>query len=275
MSWVDIMLQAERYKMICAHVQKMGAVRVTELSQLFQVSQETIRRDLTRLEKNKKLTRSFGGAVSLDTPDVTSVTVEDNAWQTNSVDRAESFRKRTEEHPDVKAKIAKAALQFIHPGDCILMDNSSTCWFLARQIPDIDITVVTNSLRIIQALACRDNVRIIGIGGEYSERHDDCHGPVAESAIRNFQINSFFFSCQGLNLENGIRDGSEINARLKQVMLQVSAKKILMVDSSKFEQFAFSKICMLDEIDIMVTNSCRDERYRSLHPQLNVVEVDK
>lgn len=161
MSWVNIMLQAERYKMICAHVQKMGAVRVTELSQLFQVSQETIRRDLTRLEKNKKLTRSFGGAVSLDTPDVTSVTVEDNAWQTNSVDRAESFRKRTEEHPDVKAKIAKAALQFIHPGDCILMDNSSTCWFLARQIPDIDITVVTNSLRIIQALACRDNVRII------------------------------------------------------------------------------------------------------------------
>lgn len=55
------MLQAERYKMICAHVQKLGAVRVTELSQLFQVSQETIRRDLTKLEQNKKLTRSFGG----------------------------------------------------------------------------------------------------------------------------------------------------------------------------------------------------------------------
>ncbi|MFA1285066.1 DeoR/GlpR family DNA-binding transcription regulator [Citrobacter telavivensis] len=269
------MLQAERYKMICAHVQKLGAVRVTELSQLCQVSQETIRRDLTRLEKNKKLTRSFGGAVSLDAPDITSVAIEDSTWQKTSVDRAESFRKRTEEHPDIKAKITKAALQFIHPGDCILMDNSSTCWFLARQIPDIDITVVTNSLRIIQALACRDNVRIIGIGGEYSERHDDFHGPVAESAIRNFQINSFFFSCQGVNLENGIRDGSEINARLKQVMLQVSAKKILMVDSSKFEQFAFSKICMLDEIDIMVTNSCSDERYRSLHPQLNVVEVDK
>lgn len=58
-------------------------------------------------------------------------------------------------------------------------------------------------------------------------------------------------------------------------MLQVSAQKILMVDSSKFEQFAFSKICMLDEIDIMVTDRCCDERYRSLHPQLNVVEVDK
>ena len=155
------------------------------------------------------------------------------------------------------------------------MDNSSTCWFLARQIPDIDVTVVTNSLRIIQALACRDRVRIIGIGGEYSERHDDFHGPVAESAIRNFQINSFFFSCQGLNLGNGVRDGSEINARLKQVMLQVSGQKILLVDSTKFEQYAFSKICTLDEIDILVTNVCTDTRYRTQFPQLNIVEVDK
>ncbi|HBC1683740.1 TPA: DeoR/GlpR transcriptional regulator [Escherichia coli] len=269
------MLQAERHKMICAHVQKQGAVRVTELSRLFKASPETIRRDLTVLERNKKLIRSFGGAVALDLSDSAPVMLADNAWQDNSIDRAESFRKRTEENPDIKARIAKAALQFIHPGDCILMDNSSTCWFLARQIPDIDVTVVTNSLRIIQALACRDRVRIIGIGGEYSERHDDFHGPVAEGAIRNFQINSFFFSCQGLNLGNGVRDGSEINARLKQVMLQVSGQKILLVDSSKFEQYAFSKICTLDEIDILVTNVCTDTRYRTQFPQLNIVEVDK
>ncbi|MCV4872975.1 DeoR/GlpR transcriptional regulator, partial [Escherichia coli] len=75
--------------------------------------------------------------------------------------------------------------------------------------------------------------------------------------------NSFFFSCQGLNLGNGVRDGSEINARLKQVMLQVSGQKILLVDSSKFEQYAFSKICTLDEIDILVTNVCTDTRYRT------------
>ena len=58
-------------------------------------------------------------------------------------------------------------------------------------------------------------------------------------------------------------------------MLQVSGQKILLVDSSKFEQYAFSKICMLDEIDIMVTNSCIDQRYRAQYPQLNLVEVAK
>ncbi|AOV96744.1 DeoR family transcriptional regulator [Edwardsiella hoshinae] len=269
------MLQAERYKMICSYVQLHGSALVAELSAMCKVSQETIRRDLNLLERNKKLIRSFGGAVSLNDYDERSLPIQETFYNSHTIDRAESLRKRAEEHPDIKMKLAKAALQFIHPGDCILLDNSSTCWFLARQIPDIDITVVTNSLTIIQALACRDKVRIIGCGGEYSERHDDFHGPVAESAIRNFQINTFFFSCQGLNLENGIRDGSEINARLKQVMLQVSGKKILLADSSKFDQFAFCKICMFDDIDILITDKVTEERKWGASQKFNVIEVDK
>ncbi|MEC5344283.1 DeoR/GlpR family DNA-binding transcription regulator [Brenneria populi] len=269
------MLQAERYKMIYAYVQQHGSALVAELSEMFQVSPETIRRDLNVLEKNKKLIRSFGGAVSLDAHDAPPVETQDSVYQPNAIDRAESFRKRTEKHPDIKMKIAKSALQFIQPGDCILLDNSSTCWFLARQIPDIDITVVTNSVKIIQALACRDNVRVIGVGGEYSARHDDFHGPVAESAIRNFQINSLFFSCQGLNQESGVRDGSEINARLKQVMLQISGKKILLADSSKFEQFAFCKICMLDKIDVLITNKVVAQKYRDDNPGLTIIETEK
>ncbi|MFG1174762.1 DeoR/GlpR family DNA-binding transcription regulator [Erwiniaceae bacterium CAU 1747] len=269
------MLQAERYKMICSYVQQHGSALVAELSTMCRVSQETIRRDLNLLERNKKLIRSFGGAVSLDDYDDRAHPVQDAFSKADTIDRAEPLRKRTEAHPDIKMKLAKAALPFIHPGDCILLDNSSTCWFLARQIPDIDITVVTNSVKIIQALACRDKVRIIGCGGEYSERHDDFHGPVAESAIRNFQINTFFFSCQGLNLENGIRDGSEINARLKQVMLQVSGKKILLADASKFDQSAFCKICMLDDIDILITNKVTEERNWGSSPAFSVIEIDK
>lgn len=265
------MLQAERYKMICTHVQQHGSALVTELSALCQVSPETIRRDLRILDRKQKITRSFGGAVALDNPMSTAVDIKEN----NSVDRAESFRKRTEEHPETKMKIAKAALNFIHQGDCVLLDNSSSCWFLARQIPDIEITIVTNSVRIIQALACRDKVRIIGICGEYSARHDDFHGPVAENTVKYFQIDTFFFSCQGINRQSGIRDGSDINAKLKQVMLQVSEKKILLVDSSKFDQYAFCKICTLDEVDILITNRLASQTYRSDNPKLKIIESDK
>ncbi len=269
------MLQAERYKIICAQVQEHGSALVTDLSVLCKVSQETIRRDLTVLQRDKKLIRSFGGAVSIDEYNSHPIDVKDSGYSRDTIDRAESFRKRTEEHPDIKAKIAKNALGFIRPGDSILLDNSSTCWFLARQIPDIEITVVTNSVKIIQVLACREKVRIIGIGGEYSTRHDDFHGPVAESMIRNFQINTFFFSCQGINTDSGVRDGNEINARLKQVMLQVSEKKILLADSSKFDQYAFSKICTLDEIDTLITDKVISKAYRRECPTLDIIETHK
>ncbi|MEE3662798.1 DeoR/GlpR family DNA-binding transcription regulator [Brenneria sp. g21c3] len=269
------MLQAERYKMICTHVQQSGSALVAELSVMCRVSPETIRRDLRILEKNKKLIRSFGGAVALDTHETPVIDIKGGAYSLNNVDRAESFRKRTEKNPDIKMRIAKSALQFVHPGDCILLDNSSSCWFLARQIPDIEITVVTNSINIIQALASRDKVRIIGVGGEYSERHGDFHGPVAESMLRSFQINTFFFSCQGLNQENGVRDGNEVNARLKQVMLQVSNQKILLVDSSKFEQYAFCKICMLDEVDVLITNKVELKNHYGDNHTFKIIETEK
>lgn len=115
------MLQAERYKMICSYVQQNGSALVAELSTMCSVSQETIRRDLNLLERNKKLIRSFGGAVSLDDYDDRPRPVQDAFYKADTIDRAESLRKRTEEHPDIKMKLAKAALQFIQPGDCILL----------------------------------------------------------------------------------------------------------------------------------------------------------
>ncbi|MBP6123042.1 MULTISPECIES: DeoR/GlpR family DNA-binding transcription regulator [Providencia] len=270
------MLQAERHKLICSHVSKNGSALVRDLSQLCQVSQETIRRDLTALERKNRIIRSFGGAVAIDQEDIPTLNVMPSSVKLSQmVDGAESFRKRTEEHPDAKMKISKAALKLIQPGDCIMLDNSSTCWFLARQIPDIDITVVTNSVKIIQALACRDRVRVIGIGGEYSERHDDFHGPIAESIIRSFQIKTLFLSCQGFNIENGIRDGSEINSKLKNIMLQVSENTVLLADNSKLGKYAFSQVCTFDDINVLITNKLNDKEFNTQFPNLNIIECDK
>ncbi|AJJ84024.1 hypothetical protein CH56_1841 [Yersinia pestis Angola] len=85
----------------------------------------------------------------------------------------------------------------------------------------------------------------------------------------------FFFSCQGINQDSGVRDGNDINAKLKQVMLQVSGQKILLADSSKFDQYAFCKICTLDEVDILITNRLSSQNYRSDNPKLNIIESDK
>lgn len=168
-------------------------------------------------------------------------------------------------------RIAKGALQFIHEHECIIMDNSSSCWFLARQLPDIELTVITNSLNIIQTLACRKKIRIVSVGGEYSERHGDFHGPVAEFIINNFKVNKLFFSCQGLDSGLEIKDSNEVNVRLKQEMLKVADQKILMVDSSKFERYSLYKICDLADIDILITNELPGDIYRQ--HQVHIVET--
>ena len=174
-------------------IERQQRIIVSELVTPCQVSQETIRRDLSQLEKRGLLQRSHGGAVPVKKQNA-SIQGNNRAVRENEL----SFRQRINEHVDAKMSIAKRALDFITPGDCILLDSSTTCWYLARQLPDIELTVLTNSLRIVQTLAARGSIRTICLGGEYSDRDEDFHGVVAEQPLREFQMNKIFFSCSSL-----------------------------------------------------------------------------
>lgn len=255
------MLQEKRHMLIFKYINENGCARVNELSSLFDVSQETIRRDLSVLAKGNKILRSFGGAV-LPENNVSFLDVSRNISNELPIDKAESFIKRAQESPEFKIKIAKAASHFINEYECIMIDSSSTCLSLARQIPDIPLTVITNSLNIIQALACREKVKIICVGGEYAERHSNFYGPIAELIIKNFKVNKYFFSCQSIGHGYDVRDGNELNVRLKQEMMKVSDKKILLADSRKFDKYSLYKICDLDDVDILITNKLPSEDYQ-------------
>jgi len=268
------MLQAERHKLICSYICQKGAALVSELSKLCSVSQETIRRDLTVLENDNKLMRSFGGAIAISQENTPTINISSSVKLSQLIDGKESFRRKTEEGSEYKIKMAKAALEFIHPGDSIMLDNSSSCWFLARELPDIAITVITNSVKIIQSLACRDRVQVIGIGGEYSERYDDFHGPIAESMIRTFQVKTLFFSCQGFSVEKGIRDGSDVNAKLKSSMLQVAENKVLLADESKLDELSLSQICTFNDVNVLITNKLNDKRFYDEFTDLTIIECE-
>jgi len=247
------MLPIERQQRIINEININGRVIVSELVTLCQVSQETIRRDLSQLEKRGLLQRSHGGAVlikkqSTGTPGNNRIAKENEL----------SFRQRINEHADEKMIIAKRALDFISPGDCILLDSSTTCWYLARQLPDIELTVLTNSLRIVQTLAARGSIRTICLGGEYSDRDEDFHGVVAEQPLREFQINKIFFSCSSLGNDGYLREGNENNAHLKQQMLLAAERKHLLMDGSKFLRPSFARICHYRDVDFLITDQLKD-----------------
>ncbi|HCR60674.1 DeoR/GlpR family DNA-binding transcription regulator [Serratia liquefaciens] len=263
------MLPIERHRYITEILSQRGRILVQEVAQLCRISLETARRDLALLEKRGVLLRSHGGAVFMEH------STAEKTYVPSQIEQGESFRDRSNQSPDSKTRIAKRALQLINTGDCLLLDSSSSSWFLARQLPDIQLVVLTNSVHIIQTLAVKANVRVIGLGGEYSAKYEDFVGVLAEQMLKEFVINKLFFSCHGICHEGGIRESNEHHARLKQQMLLSSEQKILLADSSKFGRRSFARICHYREIDTLITDHLEDEEFRQelAWSNVNVIEV--
>ncbi len=141
------MLPLERHRLIVELLGQRGVMRVNEIAQATRVSRETIRRDLSELERKGILTRSHGGALAAENPlpatraAASALPVEDSQ---------ESFQHRTLLHSEGKMRVARKALQFLQPGQTIVLDGSSTSWFLARQMPEMALTVITPSIRILR-----------------------------------------------------------------------------------------------------------------------------
>ncbi|GAA3403693.1 DeoR/GlpR family DNA-binding transcription regulator [Paenibacillus hodogayensis] len=231
------MLVAERYEKIVQLVNERGSIRVSELSELCEVTEETIRRDLDRLEQGGRLRRSHGGAVS----------VKDQQSETPYAEREVTYAEE-------KRRIAREAVKRIAPNERILLDASSTAWYMAAQLPDIPLTVLTNSIKVAMELAGKEKIEVISTGGLLASRSLSYIGPLAERSLDAYHVNKTFLSCKGVHLERGISESHELQARLKQKMIGMADRVILLADASKFGVQAFTHVAALDEVHEIVTD---------------------
>ncbi|MEO2203854.1 DeoR/GlpR family DNA-binding transcription regulator [Paenibacillus pabuli] len=232
------MLAAERYDRIVEMVNESGSMRVSELSDRCRVTEETIRRDLDRLEQAGRLKRSHGGAVSIkdDQPEI-------------------PYRVRETTHAEEKKRIAQAALAMIHPGDRILLDASTTAGYMAANMPDIPLTVLTNSIQVATELSSKDRIEVISTGGQLAQRSLSFVGPLAERSLETYHVDKLFLSCKGVHLEGGgISESNELQARLKQKMVGISDQVILLADVSKFGVRAFARVTGLNAVHAVILN---------------------
>lgn len=232
------MLVAERYEKIVQLVNERGSIRVTELSELCQVTEETIRRDLDRLEQAGKLRRSHGGAVS----------VKDQQPET-------PYFEREVAHAEEKKRIAEAAVKLIEPKERILLDASTTAWYMAASMPDIPVTVLTNSIKVALELAGKEKIQVISTGGILASRSLSYIGPLAERSLDAYHVDKAFLSCKGVHLERGISESNELQARIKHRMVGMADSVILLADSSKYGVQAFTHVADLKDIHRLVTDS--------------------
>ncbi len=241
------MLAIERRRKIISRLNSSGKVIVNELAKEFDVTEETIRRDLDKLDKEGIASKTYGGAVSKS---VSALDLPYNVRENVNVEQ--------------KERIAEKLSQVIRDGEHIMVDSSSTALYLIKKLKDKkDLTIITNSVKVLLELADKPDWTVLSTGGMLKKGALSLGGSSAEKMINSYHVDTVVISCKGLDMSFGVTDSNENDCRMKQAMLECAARKILALDSEKIDKKSFIRICAPTDIDMIVTDSEPDEAWLS------------
>jgi|AGTN01.1.fsa_nt_gi Transcriptional regulators of sugar metabolism len=230
------MLPVARREQILDYVKNRKNATSEELSKRFNVTEETIRKDLNYLSEKGTIIRTFGGAMVKDEYDP-------------------SLEQRTISNYEEKRLIAEAASLLIKERDTIILDAGSTTIELAKYIKeDSEVVVVTNSLEIINILSRIQGISVISTGGQLRPKSMSFQGQLAESSIGNYNIQKAFISAKAVGVNEGIMDTNEVEANVKRKMLERAKDITLLADYSKFSKIAHVTVCSIDRINRIITD---------------------
>ncbi len=219
------LLADKRLSLIADKIKNKGAVKVGELATEFNVSIETIRRDLLLLERKKILQRVHGGAVSVGD----MITYHD-------------FQTRKEENVEEKIQLGEIVKDLVLDGDVVYVDAGTTSLHVARAIKDKDITVVTCSLEAFNELS-GGKAKIILCGGIFCKELSSFCGTLAEDTINKLYFSKAFIFPSAISLKNGIFDFSYEDLPLQKRAIERCDKVYFVATSNKFERNALLKVC--------------------------------
>ncbi len=213
-------------------------VSVSNLSDQFSVTEETIRRDLDKLETEGILTRTYGGAVLNSEDTVSNI----------------PFYKRAEHNIDAKQAIALKAIKVLKNVHTISADSSSTVMETLKLLKEReDITIVTNSSEALRELMISE-VNVLSTGGIFNKRTLSMQGDLTERAIENYNVEMALISCKGIDKHIGATDTNEVEARIKKCMIKQATEVVLLIDSGKFCKKGFVHLSDIDQINHVVTD---------------------
>jgi DeoR family transcriptional regulator of aga operon len=235
----------ERHQLILNKLQKEGYISVIDLCKELDVSSVTIRKDLKLLEDKNLLFRTHGGA-TLNNP--------------YTADRPVNEKEKLQSSE--KMKIGATASQFIEPNDSIIIASGTTVLALAKNIqPKESLTVITAALNVAMELVKHPNIEVLQLGGIMRKSSSSVTGPYAESILNDFFCSKLFLGVDGIDIEFGLTTASAMEASLNRKMIAVSQKVIVLSDSTKFGRRGFGRICGIEDINHIITDSGIPEHY--------------
>lgn len=225
----------ERSLAIIDYLNLHESAGVTELSEAFQVSEMTIRRDLNQLEKDKIVIRVHGGAKLLS--DMKEASAHDRI-----ITQAEE-----------KSRLGAFAVSLIEAGDTIALDDSSTTLAMIPFLR-VPVTVITNHIQVATALAENELAEVVLIGGHLRKKSLSFTGAMMEDYLKQFQVDKAFLSAKSCGIEKGIFDASIDEAHSKKIFMECARKTYFLFDHTKIGQRSFHKVCGINQTDGIITD---------------------
>ena len=236
------MLAAERHSKIIEIINHDRIVKVAELSRVLHTTETTVRRDLDELEKQKKVRRIHGGAMTL-----------------NPTSKPFSEQELRILCMNEKQKIAKAAYTFVDDNDALLLDASTTAQELAKLIAAGNrkhISLITNSFNIISYLMHTPHVRVIHTGGQLLSEMNYSIGVVTENMIRDLKVDKCFLGTNGVDPDYGYSVPTFEDASVKKCMIAAAKQRFILADHTKFSEAYMGKFAdFTGEIDYLITDN--------------------
>ncbi|MGM8212411.1 DeoR/GlpR family DNA-binding transcription regulator [Virgibacillus sp. W0430] len=236
-----VLLPTARREEIINILKTKDYAEISYLSQRFQVSEMTIRRDIEKLEKKDKVKRVYGGVRLKEIGERELESPIDERKSTNTRE---------------KQAIAKEAAAYIKDGDVIAFDASTTAYELSRYIKfKKKVTVVTNNINIAVELSDDPEITVILLGGFVRRTSLSLIGSSLSKYLESIFIDKAFISCKALNFSDGITDSLMDEGEAKQAIIKRSNQLFILADHSKIDTIAFFKICPADRVDALITDA--------------------
>lgn len=237
------MLIPDRQQAILDFLKQHHSASVSQLSRMFFISETSIRRDLTHLERAGFVQKTYGGAIL--------VQGENEVLALNA---------RLEANKEAKILIARKASALVTNGSVVFLDSSSTALCMVPFLGKLQsLSVITNGARLAVAFAEHPHVRVYCSGGLLAPHIYSFNGAIAQQALRTMQADMAFVSVKALHPDMGAFCASEEEAQIRRIMLDNSRARVLLCSAKKLGNVSTFRLCGVQEADTVATDKAPEE----------------
>jgi DeoR/GlpR family transcriptional regulator of sugar metabolism len=235
----------ERQKQILALLTRQGRLSVTEIVEQFSISEATARRDLESLASQGKAQRVHGGVISVEQAPPESPILE-----------------RENEQADEKKRIGLAAAELVADKETVFLGSGTTVLEVARNLRNRkNLTVITNSLPVLNALAGAEGITVISLGGMLRDSEMSFIGHITEQALTEVRADKVIMGTRGLSLEHGLTNDYLQETLTDRAILKIGREVIIVADHTKVNRVSTALLAPLDSMQTFVTDSKADKKF--------------